>query len=52
MPRVTIAERLSRIDWKSVESTLAEQGYARLPRLLNAAECAALITLYDGAGWG
>jgi hypothetical protein len=50
MPRVTIAERLSRIDWKSVEGTLAEQGYARLPRLLNAAECAALITLYDGAG--
>jgi len=50
MPHVSIAERLSRIDWKSVESALAEQGYARLPRLLNAADCAALITLYDGAG--
>lgn len=50
MARMTMAERLRRIDWRAVETSLAETGYARLPRLLDAAECAALIALYDGAG--
>jgi hypothetical protein len=45
-----MAARLKRIDWRSVESDLAETGYARLPRLLGATECADLIALYDGAG--
>ena len=47
MPRVTIAERVRRIDWASVEFALTQNGYARLPGLLGAAECAALIALYE-----
>jgi len=50
MARSTIAERLRRIDWASVEIDLTESGYARLPRLLGAAECAALIALYGRHG--
>ena len=50
MPHLTIAKRLSRIDWKAIEIALTENGYACVPRLLDARECAALIALYDRAG--
>lgn len=46
----SIAARLSRIDWQSVETALAGNGYARLPRLLTAGECAALMALYGDEG--
>lgn len=50
MPPLSIAKRLTRIDWTAVERDLTENGYARLPRLIGAAECAGLAALYDGAG--
>lgn len=42
-----VAERVARLDWKRLGSELSEQGFARLPRLLSAAECAELSRLYD-----
>lgn len=36
-------------DWARVESDLDERGYARLPRLLEPAECAALAESFDDA---
>jgi hypothetical protein len=45
-PRTSIAERLKRVDWERVESRLRDDGFARIPRLLSAGECAALSALY------
>jgi hypothetical protein len=47
---LTIGERLGRADWTGVESALATDGYARLPGLLRAGECASLCALYDRDG--
>jgi len=41
-----IAERLAALDWPALEASLWERGFARAPRLLTPAECAALIALY------
>jgi hypothetical protein len=37
---------LEHIRWDAVETSLWQQGYAKLPALLTAAECTALIALY------
>jgi len=44
---MTIGERLARLDWRAIESSLWERGYATTPPLLNAAECRRLVTLYE-----
>ena len=44
---VQLIARLARIDWQSVARELDDWGYARLPRLLSAAECRGLAALYD-----
>jgi hypothetical protein len=44
-----IAQQLDRLDWPSLEASLWERGYASLPPLLTAADCAALIALYSRA---
>lgn len=38
--------RVSALDWNSIESSLDERGYGRLPGLLTADECAALVRAY------
>jgi hypothetical protein len=47
---VTIAERLGRLDWKEIEASLWERGYARTPPVLSPAECAELTALYADDG--
>lgn len=47
MAAADLGSRLSWIDWIQVEADLGERPYARLGPLLNAAECADLIALYD-----
>jgi hypothetical protein len=37
---------LANLDWNEIEAALWQHGYARLPRLLTAAECAAPVALY------
>ncbi len=37
---------LSRLAWDEIEASLWQRGYANLPAVLTAAECAALIALY------
>ena len=41
--------RLDAQDWPDVLASLDARGWARLPRLLDAAECAALVARYDDA---
>jgi uncharacterized protein len=41
-----IAERLDALDWKGIEESLWEYGYARTTPVLTADECAELIALY------
>jgi hypothetical protein len=43
---VEIRNRLRRLDWREIGTSLHEWGYAQLPRLLTPAECAALRRLY------
>jgi hypothetical protein len=42
----SIAHRMASLDWEAAVDSLREHGYARLPRLLSAGECAALARLY------
>ncbi len=44
-PPRTLRQRLAELDWKAIEASLWERGYARAP-LLRASECAELIALY------
>jgi hypothetical protein len=44
--KATIADPLSAIDWRDVETSLDESGYAVTPPLLDAAECRDLAALY------
>lgn len=44
-----IAARLARLDWAAVEADLWEQGWARTPPVLRAAECRGLVALWDDA---
>ena len=43
---MTIQERLGQLDWKAIEASLWQRGYAKTDPLLTAQECDALITLY------
>ena len=45
-----MAGRFSSFDWEGVAAQLDADGFAVLPRLLTAEECAALAALYDGEG--
>ncbi|MEE8545069.1 MAG: 2OG-Fe(II) oxygenase, partial [Alphaproteobacteria bacterium] len=45
-----IAARLAGLDWATIEAAVREQGYARTPKLLSAAECRSLIALYPDDG--
>lgn len=48
----TIHHRVGSLDWSSVESQLDDFGYAQIPSLLNASECAATAALYaEDAGF-
>jgi hypothetical protein len=42
-----VAERVSRIDWARVAAELSAQGFSVMEKLLTAAECASLRSLYD-----
>jgi hypothetical protein len=41
-----LKQRLARLDWKVLEASLEERGFAHAPALLSAAECAGLVDLY------
>jgi len=43
---LSLADRLTRLDWAAVGASLDEWGHARTPALLGPAECAALRALY------
>jgi len=45
-----MANRLSAFDWDGVAERLDADGFAVLPGLLDAQECAGLAALYDGGG--
>jgi hypothetical protein len=38
--------RVSALDWRRIRAALDADGYARIPSLLNAAECRSLVALY------
>jgi len=42
-----IDHRLGRVDWKQIEDSLWELGYAKTPAILTPAECGELIELYS-----
>ena len=42
-----LRERSEQLDWAAVEESLWQSGYARLGKLLDPAECAELIGLYN-----
>jgi len=44
---MTIQDRLAQLDWKAIEASLWQQGYAKTDPLLRAEECDALIALYS-----
>jgi uncharacterized protein len=44
---VTIQERLTQLDWKAIEASLWQRGYAKIEPLLMPKECDAMIALYD-----
>ena len=41
-----IAHRIEALDWPAIENSIKERGYARIPALLRAGECASLVALY------
>jgi hypothetical protein len=43
---MTIRERLARLDWKAIEASIWQMGYAKIEPLLTAKECEALRSLY------
>ena len=47
---MTIRERLRRLDWRALEESLWERGYARTPPLLSEDECRSLIAVYADDG--
>ncbi len=44
---MTVASRVARIDWTTVAASLDQAGWATVPRLLTADECAATAARYD-----
>ena len=47
---MTIRERLHRLDWRALEASLWERGYARTPPVLSEDECRSLIAVYANEG--
>jgi hypothetical protein len=43
---VTIQERLAHLDWKAIEASLWQRGYAKIEPLLTVEECEAVLSLY------
>src|SRR5690349_2606491 len=43
---MTIEDRLTQLDWKAIEASLWQRGYAQTGPLLTAEECHALVALY------
>jgi len=43
---VTIQERLAHLDWKAIEASLWQRGYAKIEPLLTVEECEAVLALY------
>jgi hypothetical protein len=41
-----IADRLSALDWRAIEDSLAHSGYAKTPPVLTPEECGTLIAMY------
>ena len=48
-PGADIAARLARLDWRAIERSLWEWGYAKTTAILTGSECAELIGLYGDA---
>jgi uncharacterized protein len=46
----TIADRLARLDWPTLEAGLWERGWAKTPPFLTSRECSSLIRLYPQEG--
>jgi hypothetical protein len=44
---VTIAQQLSRVDWKTAMESLEQRGHAVIPSVLASSECRALAALYS-----
>lgn len=44
---MTVAEKISALDWKTHATALDADGFVVLPNLLNGRECAGLASLYD-----
>jgi hypothetical protein len=44
---MTIQERLAQLDWKAIEGSLWQRGYAKIEPLLTAEECEMVIELYS-----
>lgn len=43
---MTIEDRVARLDWKAIEASLWQRGYANIDSLLTSEECDALVALY------
>ena len=43
---MTIQDRLNKLDWKAMEASLWQRGYAKTDPLLTVDECEALVALY------
>jgi len=46
-PSPSLRERVAALDWRAIEASLHELGFARTPPVLTPAECAALVALWD-----
>ena len=44
---VNIQDRLAQLDWKAIEASLWERGYAKTDPLLTAVDCDGLVALYN-----
>ncbi|MGH7228512.1 MAG: 2OG-Fe(II) oxygenase [Nitrospiraceae bacterium] len=44
---MTIQGRLARLDWKTIEASLWQRGYAKIGPIFTAEECEAVIALYN-----
>jgi len=44
---MTIQKRLAQLDWKAIEASLWQRGYAKIGPLLTVEECEAVIALYN-----
>ena len=47
MTKNPLSARIAALDWPTIEVSIGEQGYARTPPLLRAADCRRLIALYS-----